>query len=308
MQQIPCNKSQRGAVLLILISIVSLIGVLWLYSELAVNGYETATQQTLTIAQAALIGRAVADGNRAGSLPCPDTNDDGAAELLVGVQCPSYIGRLPWRTLGLSDVRDGAGARLWYALSPDARDASGNIVNSLLTVGQLQINNSGQQIAIVFAPNADLPPQSRDSTLQSNVSQYLEGSNADGDMNFESRWIDDSGFNDRVRALSQVQLFRQVEKHALQQFAVAIQQYDASHHAYPYAANAAGDMQEGLLTGYIPYVTLVLSSSAWAQNHWFDALAAVPYSVNIALDSVQIQLRYCHANMVRGQPVQVQCG
>jgi hypothetical protein len=308
MQQILCNKSQRGAVLLILISMLSLMGVLWLYSELAVNDYETTTQQALSIAQAALIGRAVADANRAGSLPCPDTNDDGVAELLAGVQCPSYIGRLPWRTLGLSDVRDGAGVRLWYALSPDVRDASGNIVNSLQTVGQLQINNNTLQVAIVFAPNADLPGQSRDSAQQNNVSQYLDGSNADGDMRFESRLIDDSGFNDRVRALSQVQLFRQVEKHALQQFAVAIQQYDASHHAYPYAANAAGDMQAGLLTGYIPYVSLALSSSAWAQNHWFDALAAVPYSVNIALDSVQMQLRYCQANMVRGQSVQVQCG
>ena len=33
------------------------------------------------ITKEALIGRAAADINRPGSLPCPDVNDDGIAEL-----------------------------------------------------------------------------------------------------------------------------------------------------------------------------------------------------------------------------------
>ena len=32
------------------------------------------------------------------------------------------IGRLPWKTFGLPDLRDGSGERLWYALSPNFRD------------------------------------------------------------------------------------------------------------------------------------------------------------------------------------------
>ncbi len=301
------NARQRGAVLLVLAVTISVAGLLWLYSSLATRDGDVRTQQAISLAQSALIGRAVADVNRAGSLPCPDTNNDGAAELLAGVQCPSYIGRLPWRTLGLSDIRDGAGERLWYALSPDVRDATGNVINSVVTAGQLQINTSVQQVAVVFSPDSVLGQQSRESTQQNAVGQYLDGSNADGDAIYESRLHDDDIFNDQVRSISQKQLFRQVEKHALQQFSSAIQQYDASFHTFPYAANATGDMQVGQLTGYIPYATLALASSAWAQNHWFDALSAVPYNVNAALDTVQMQLRYCLASLRRGGVLVVQC-
>jgi hypothetical protein len=61
------------------------------------------SQDVLIQAKEALIARAVTDDptSRPGSLPCPDTDDDGSAELFVGNACPSYIGRLPWRTLGL---------------------------------------------------------------------------------------------------------------------------------------------------------------------------------------------------------------
>ncbi len=301
------KRRQGGAVLLVLTVIISVIGLLWLYSGFAAYG-DTRTQQALSLAQLALVGRAVADTNRAGSLPCPDTNNDGVAELLAGVQCPSYIGRLPWRTLGLSDIRDGAGERLWYALSADARDATDNVVNSAVTTGQLQINTSTQQIAMIFTPNVTVAQQSRDNTQQNNVSQYLDGGNADGDAHYEARLSDDATFNDRVRAISQAQLFRQVEKQALQQFARALQQYDASHHAYPYAGDATGNTQAGQLTGYVPYATLNLATTAWANNHWFDALASVPYSVNVALDNVRLQLRYCQASLTHGQLLQVQCG
>ena len=293
--------------MLVFIVMISVMGLVWLYASLPVRDSTTRTQQALGLAQTALIGRAVADANRVGSLPCPDTNNDGVAELLAGVQCPSYIGRLPWRTLGLSDVRDAAGERLWYALSPDARDATGNIINSVVTIGQLQINTSPQQLAVVFAPHVVIAPQLRDNTQQNNVGQYLDGSNANGDQVYESRNSDDAEFNDQVRAISQVQVFRQAEKHALQQFVSALQQYDAYYHAYAYAGNALGDAQTGQLTGYIPYATLNLASSSWAQNHWFDALANVPYSVNAALDSVEMQLRYCVVKLTRGGAPMVQC-
>src|SRR6516162_2545144 len=57
-----------------------------------------------------------------GYLPCPDLDDDGWAEATCGSQTgdtgqAQRIGRLPWKTLGLADLRDGAGERLWYAVS-----------------------------------------------------------------------------------------------------------------------------------------------------------------------------------------------
>lgn len=105
---------------------------------------ETATQEhrdaqtakALAEAKAALIGYAIGgllnsacidqtDINcvRPGDLPCPDRNNDGLAELACGPYPPvatdswTRLGRLPWKTLGLQDLRDGAGERLWYAVS-----------------------------------------------------------------------------------------------------------------------------------------------------------------------------------------------
>ncbi|MGQ2967070.1 hypothetical protein [Methylophilus sp.] len=52
---------------------------------------------------------------RPGDLPCPDRDNDGIAE--VNCSKTSRLGRLPWRTLGLGDIRDGSGERLWYAVS-----------------------------------------------------------------------------------------------------------------------------------------------------------------------------------------------
>jgi len=57
-----------------------------------------------------------------GYLPCPDEDDDGWAEAVCGslsghLGQDERLGRLPWKTLGLPDLRDGHGERLWYAVS-----------------------------------------------------------------------------------------------------------------------------------------------------------------------------------------------
>ena len=97
------------------------------------------TVQVLAEAKAALIGYAVgrvitstvctAAGNncpRPGDLPCPDRNNDGFAQPPIENTCGNSsgstlqsrrLGRLPWKTLRLPDLRDGDGERLWYAVS-----------------------------------------------------------------------------------------------------------------------------------------------------------------------------------------------
>ena len=67
---------------------------------------EDVTALALQQAKEALIARAAFDLNHPGSLPCPDRDNDGVADLLAGNNCFSYIGRLPWKTLGLPDLRD----------------------------------------------------------------------------------------------------------------------------------------------------------------------------------------------------------
>jgi hypothetical protein len=60
-----------------------------------------------------------------GLLPCPDTDDDGFPDS----PCPpGTLGRLPWKFLGLTDLRDSASERLWYAISDNFRFHSGSAV------------------------------------------------------------------------------------------------------------------------------------------------------------------------------------
>lgn len=81
------------------------------------------TDEALAQAKAALLGYAVGrpldvtvQERRLGELPCPDRDNDGDADLKCDTEA-TRIGRLPWRTLGLPDLRDADGERLWYAVS-----------------------------------------------------------------------------------------------------------------------------------------------------------------------------------------------
>lgn len=175
------------------------------------------TAAALEQAKAALLGAAVSvDINpsppsliRPGDLPCPDTNDDGLANDGSCGNGPGTtgqalrIGRLPWKTLGLPDIRDGDGERLWYALSnnfknntrtactaaaPGAatclnsdsrgtitvRDSAGNIVHDATNTDPA---NSGV-IAVVFSPGAVLRRQ--DGTLQNRTCTGGAGCNTTG--------------------------------------------------------------------------------------------------------------------------------
>jgi hypothetical protein len=177
-------------------------------------------QTVLRQARDALIARAALDANRPGSLPCPDSNDDGVAELLAGNVCPSYIGRLPWQTLRLPDLRDSTGERLWYVLSQPFTDSNTSVINSdtqgtLVMTGLAPATNV---IALVFAPGAALGGQSRGAAGKNVAANYLEDENRDAANNtYVARTAcvasDCVGgaFNDRVLAIGPRDLFPVVE-------------------------------------------------------------------------------------------------
>jgi hypothetical protein len=154
---------QKGIAVLLVVALLVLGGTLLTLTALNASTWRAdryrVAHEALLLAKEALIARAVADDNRPGSLPCPDTDDDGDAELFAGTACPAYLGRLPWRTLGLPDLRDGSGERLWYALSATHRDeASAQPINSN-TVGEITlagIQPASNALAVVFAPGSAL--------------------------------------------------------------------------------------------------------------------------------------------------------
>jgi hypothetical protein len=171
----PARASARGQALLILIVMLSIGAMLLVYGSTTEIGRavksDSASRTALEHARQALIGRAIGDANRPGSLPCPDGDDDGSADLFTGSSCPAYIGRLPWRTLGLGDVRDENGERLWYALSPGFRDHPSAPPLNTDTRGTLTVYSGSdataitkEAVAVVFAAGSARGAQARDET------------------------------------------------------------------------------------------------------------------------------------------------
>lgn len=171
---------QRGAALfLILLLIVIGAGIVFV-SRLKSADVELDAQRktaaALAQAKEALLGRTVSNDDP-GTLPCPDINNDGIAESTVGqpgLQCPAYVGRFPWRTLGI-DAVDGAAERLWYVLDPNFRDLGAAVLPTttatLHVTGVSPVNNVA---AVIIAPGVALSGQNRSLVNVNDQAQYLE--------------------------------------------------------------------------------------------------------------------------------------
>ena len=169
------RRPQQGFVLVAILAALLLAASYFMFHSLNFAAVrvdrDRVTNEALAKAKEALIAYAVADSNRPGELPCPDVNDDGKlviGEDLIGSACASRIGRLPWITLGLPDLRDDAGERLWYALSndfhangtvalnSDTAYRAGNTSLRILGNAGLPASPDGVVVAIVFSPGAAL--------------------------------------------------------------------------------------------------------------------------------------------------------
>lgn len=172
----------------ILILLLSLSGLGWLLSHTGTAAERAArnlkreaqTAHALAIARDALLGFAANYRNKEhpnadfGYLPCPDLDGDGSSETCGTKDQPS-IGRLPYRTLNLPDLRDGAGECLWYAVSGNFKNNPKADILNWDSVGQFRLldgeghpimlagDQQGLAAAIVFAPGPPLPTQHRNN-------------------------------------------------------------------------------------------------------------------------------------------------
>ncbi len=252
-----CLQRQRGYVLL---SMVAVIGLLTAAAATSIG--ETAlvrqlsdkNKMVLAKAREALISRAASDANHPGSLPCPDavTNipgnnipNDGIADLLSGTACPSAIGRLPWRTLGLPDLRDADGERLWYLLAPAYQDSTAKIINPS-TGGQIagyectenapaspvwpcaapRLVSPAPWVAVIFAPGKLLPGQNRDAAHTADVLQFLESYNAAEPLKL--RTAAGGAHNDRLSGITADDLFAIVQRRVAREVQSALSIYHAT--------------------------------------------------------------------------------
>ena len=202
---------------------------------------DDATAAALRQAKEALIAYAAMRPTRPGALPCPDLDNNGIAggagvygsnsELIPGgihggFNCPDagrQIGRLPWTTLALPDLRDASGERLWYVMSGNFRNDGSQVVSSD-TLGQLSLGGvapAAGVVAIIFSPGTALAGagQNRSGAGVNDVVQYLEGGNSDLDVNFVAAQRCEQAapacplgpFNDQFVTITHQELFDAVE-------------------------------------------------------------------------------------------------
>jgi type II secretory pathway pseudopilin PulG len=232
------RRRQRGAALLIAVALLGLLAVATLARALSVPaGTESQlkTERALARARDALAAYGAlgnVDGNQInspGALPCPDIDgNDGVSDL----NCSGHIGRLPWKTLGMGPLLDGAGECLWYARSATF---SNNIKTSERGTGAdkpalnpatpgaiLEVSASGpgpHVAAVIISPGVALPGQVRSGTpgdsacREGSIEQFVESATVDGVPYTHTSGEHaialqaGDGFNDRVLSLDTRRLF-----------------------------------------------------------------------------------------------------
>ncbi len=145
-------RRQQGAALLVMMLVVIVGAAALLVSKLDRNAsrqsQSSTTQASLASAKQALLAYAMSYPDRvsgaAAQLPCPDIDTSGvtldgeAHEFDCGAAGETMLGRLPWKTLGIAALTDGAGECLWYAVSGDYKSAGA------ATAAMLNPDSSGQ--------------------------------------------------------------------------------------------------------------------------------------------------------------------
>lgn len=286
-------RNQRGGAMLVMLVIlvmgITAVFVTSLSSAAIRNQRNQSTAEVLALAREALIGSALSDTKLPGSMPCPDIGgtginvaNDGIADGLSGAACPNYLGRLPWKTLKLSDLRDGSGERLWYALSPNFRpQTSPNHTLNSDTPGTLGVSGNitaSDVVAIIFAPGRPLSGQVRTTANENTYSHYLE-SVVTSPSNFQKLTPNDqaggvSTYNDQMVFITYADLMPMVEQRIAREAKSCLDEYALSNpkRNYPWPGRISnGDYTSYynapyILFGRIPARPNVFSTNPTAQQ------------------------------------------
>jgi hypothetical protein len=292
----PKFRIQQGGALIIFLLVLVLAGSAVLFSALDSSAIKVErdkkTASSLAEAKAALIGYALISASKPGTLPCTDNNNDGSVDISGSNNCAAFIGRLPWKQLGISMLRDSYGECLWYALSPVYRNqmTTGNRklnpINSntpgtitLLDDNETPLGNVNPVIAVVFAPNNPVNGQNRSGAVtnycpgDSVAGNYLDvrgavnnstGNVAGNNYTFKLGKIDGS-FNDKLVYITAKEFYPALKKRIVSEIVGNIdtpsgifQYYQTPvgtpHNAYPCPASTVGGNEDcTITTGFVPY-------------------------------------------------------
>lgn len=222
---------QRGATLIVMATVL-VLGFAWFTvgalgkTAVTTAEREAKTAAALQAAKKALLGHVAHYAGRTGvgfefpgRMPCPESLSAYGSPANEGVatgNCSNpIVGRLPWRTLGIDQLRDGDGEPLWYALSPDFHP----VPTSPPTPPPAPLNfgtpaalpfEGSNVVAVIIAPGRALQSNPC-SAVNQQVSRYatpldrtrfFECGNATGAYTNPGS---NSGSNDRVLAITQAE-------------------------------------------------------------------------------------------------------
>ena len=178
-------QRQRGAVLMVMLVILILGAAALLLNSLSSSTLrlerDNQTANALVQSKEALIGYAITYGdthsNVNGFLPCPDQGQNNTADGDGNGSCAAKninsIGKLPWKTLGLSPLKDGNGECFWYAVSGTFKNNPDTDLMNWDNNGLFQImapdgisflagsSAVNQAVAVIFSPGPPIGTQSR---------------------------------------------------------------------------------------------------------------------------------------------------
>lgn len=292
-------KQQAGAALLLVMLVACCaLALAWIGElgqarsrQLARNSAQTA--RALAQARQALIGWSLAhkatiyNRSRPGELPCPDLHPpgdeyEGWAGSSDNDRCDTSerrLGRLPWKTLGLPKLLDGAGETLWYLVANPFHDSETLALNSHTPLTEpllASVHPDGKPyppaIAIVFAPGRQLGQQIRSLTAEKiEPRNYLEKfghyDNASSDpsvqrLNGPCHNAQQAPIlNDQLMIITANEILPRVLQRVLMEYPPALRRKFPAP-PYPLA-------QEGSCTGTPPDIELEGSDSNWlSRNQW----------------------------------------
>ncbi len=308
------SRRQRGYLLLMMTGVAVLVLVSLFVRSLSTaalqNKRNATTAAALAQAKEALIGYAVARRSsnaslpesltwRPGELPCPDRDNDGDAETSCSA---GEIGRVPWRSLGLTPPLGGAAETIWYALAGRFRNRNmnNNPINSG-TRGDLVVYAAdgvtvlaNDVVFVLFAAGAPLAGQSRSTATAvcpydaANKAEnlcpnnYLDTADPDGAGPAPVRSNAAEGgpfiapaqsslFNDQLLYVRTADFIRRIEQSVIRETVTWLQAYFAANGKLPFPASASDPL---CLDGPTP-ATTCLASSAVCSGRFPESAAAI---------------------------------
>jgi len=272
---------QKGLVLVVFVIIIVLAFISYIVGDLSLSDIKSQrdleTSQALKKAKQALIAYAVNypkdhAPRGPGYLLCPDIDNDGVEE--TSCNGLTTIGRLPWFTLGVGDLRDSDNERLWYAVSenfdftasPVTVPLTRKVLNTA-TEGNITVRDSNNNIvhdgtimnaavAVIIAPGRvitrdDGVVQNRSSATDKLATiNYLDIDTVSGEDNADFIQDDLNGFikgeiedgagdvivNDRIAVITYGDIMKQVHRRVANEISNVLNNYFLACGKYPEAS------------------------------------------------------------------------